>query len=60
MVRKRASAPINISTSDDETEGDDFEDIQCSQIPSVDCDLYPSLSETQIVSEVSAIFKCSK
>ena len=46
-----------ISSSDD-LEGQDVEDVQCSQFPSVDSDLYHSISnsETDYKCDVSVLY----
>jgi len=52
MARKRSGGVVDLSSSSDsKTVGS--EDIQCSQLPFVDYDSYESLSETQLVGEVS-------
>jgi len=43
MARKRRPSFVEISSSYD-LEGQDVEDVQCSQFPSVDSDLYRSFS----------------
>ena len=55
MVWKRPGGVVDLSSaSDSETVGS--EDIQCSQLPFVDYDSYESLSETQLIGEVSFLF----
>ena len=55
MVQKRPAGVVDLSSSDD-SENDDLEDVQCSQLPYMDYDSYQSASETQVVSDVSVLF----
>ena len=55
MVQKRPAGVVDLSSSDD-SENDDLEDVQCSQLPYMDYDSYHSILETQVVSDVSVLF----
>ena len=57
MARKRRPSFVEISSSYD-LEGQDVENVQCPQFPSVDSDLYHSISnsETDYKCDVSVLY----
>jgi hypothetical protein len=58
MVRKRPSGVVDLSSSTD-SETDGSEDVQCSQLPFMDDDSYPSLSGSELFAEVCLLFVIS-